>query len=206
MVSAKKHALLVKVTYRAFLREARRLDRASEQVSLTRPVDVTKWGQGAFVTAADSPSEVQKLLFPGVDFAAAGYGDSVTFDGLAMRRVVKANYRLPHESPGAAVDSALKFLSAVNRLRAADECRSVTRTKYRNSTVDVELSTSFVPALSPTEMAKMGLFPFAYRVKVVNRGETPVQLLGRHWVFSDDKGGTTEVPRNSPGVVGAYAV
>ena len=41
---------------------------------------------------------------------------------------------------------------------------------------------------------------FAYRVKILNEGETPVKLVSRHWEITDGSGRTEEV--RGPGVVG----
>ncbi|MEM1424405.1 MAG: ApaG domain-containing protein, partial [Planctomycetota bacterium] len=43
-------------------------------------------------------------------------------------------------------------------------------------------------------------YVFAYRVRITNEGETTVQLLTRHWVFTDGDGGRHEV--KGEGVVG----
>ena len=43
-------------------------------------------------------------------------------------------------------------------------------------------------------------FVFAYRVRITNEGETTVQLLTRHWVFTDADGERNEV--SGEGVVG----
>ena len=41
---------------------------------------------------------------------------------------------------------------------------------------------------------------FAYRIRIHNRGQVPVQLLNRHWVITDAHGSVEEV--RGPGVVG----
>ncbi len=41
---------------------------------------------------------------------------------------------------------------------------------------------------------------FAYRIRIHNRGEVPVQLINRHWVITDAHGNVEEV--RGPGVVG----
>jgi len=41
---------------------------------------------------------------------------------------------------------------------------------------------------------------FLYTIRIVNEGETPVQLLNRHWTIVDATGHTEEV--HGPGVVG----
>lgn len=110
---------------------------------------------------------------------------------------------LPPPKPG--LDAALRHLSTLCTLRsaAASSCTTRTRTSYGDrAAVEVEVSTAFVPTL-PTEAAvRMQAFPFAYRIRIANVGSAHVQLVGRHWVFTDSEGGTLEVPRGSPGVVG----
>lgn len=202
---------VARATYRAFLREARRLERAHETVTLCAPVDLTKWGSGGYTSAAPDAAALQATLFPGVDFDAAGQGGVVNFDGAAIARVARAEFRRPpppaatgqQQVVAGTAGGAFTHLATLNRLRASDACRTVTRTKYGPAVVvDVELLTEFVAVLDPAAMAQMGQFPFSYRVRLTNRGTATVQLLGRHWIFTDDKGGVTEVPRNSPGVVG----
>lgn len=46
-----------------------------------------------------------------------------------------------------------------------------------------------------------GRFLFAYRVRITNEAETPVQLMSRHWIIEDAEGHVEEV--QGPGVVGA---
>jgi ApaG protein len=41
---------------------------------------------------------------------------------------------------------------------------------------------------------------FAYRIRIHNRGQVPVQLINRHWVITDAHGTVEEV--RGPGVVG----
>ena len=43
---------------------------------------------------------------------------------------------------------------------------------------------------------------FAYKVRIVNTTEETVQLVSRHWIIEDGTK-SVEVPRGSPGVVGA---
>ncbi len=50
------------------------------------------------------------------------------------------------------------------------------------------------------EAPDMGRYLFAYRVRITNEGQTTVQLLTRHWVFTDAGGKTHEV--RGEGVVG----
>lgn len=45
-----------------------------------------------------------------------------------------------------------------------------------------------------------GYYFWAYTVEIINRGETTVQLMSRHWQITDADGRTQEV--RGPGVVG----
>lgn len=65
----------------------------------------------------------------------------------------------------------------------------------RNFMVDVKAE--FIPTESrPHE----NHYFFAYRILIKNEGETPAQLLARHWVITDGWGRIQEV--RGPGVVG----
>jgi ApaG protein len=43
-------------------------------------------------------------------------------------------------------------------------------------------------------------YAFAYKVRIENKGETPAQLISRHWVITDGVGRVEEV--KGPGVIG----
>ena len=47
-------------------------------------------------------------------------------------------------------------------------------------------------------------FVFAYFIRIENRGSGEVQLLRRHWIIKDDKGGVQEV--EGKGVIGEQPV
>lgn len=64
--------------------------------------------------------------------------------------------------------------------------------------VRVEVEASYVPTHSaPHDLH----FFFAYRVRISNVGQAPVQLISRHWVITDGQGHVEHV--KGPGVVGA---
>lgn len=63
--------------------------------------------------------------------------------------------------------------------------------------VEVTVQSSFVPERS---QPALGRWFFAYRIRISNRGDVPVQLLNRHWVITDAHGNVEEV--RGPGVVG----
>ncbi|MGE0711025.1 MAG: Co2+/Mg2+ efflux protein ApaG [Planctomycetota bacterium] len=63
--------------------------------------------------------------------------------------------------------------------------------------VRVEVLAQYVPSHSaPAEQR----FFFAYRVRIKNEGDEPVQLVSRHWVITDAAGRVEHV--RGPGVVG----
>jgi ApaG protein len=63
--------------------------------------------------------------------------------------------------------------------------------------VTVRVSVSYLPEQS--EPAH-GRWFWAYHVRIENGGDTPVQLLTRHWTITDGRGGEAEV--RGEGVVG----
>ncbi len=56
-----------------------------------------------------------------------------------------------------------------------------------------------VPRFHP-ERSSLERFFFSYTVEISNEGDSPVQLISRHWVITDATGHVEEV--NGPGVVG----
>lgn len=64
-----------------------------------------------------------------------------------------------------------------------------------------QLTCTVTPAyLAEQSDASKGVYAFSYTVTVVNTGDVPAQLIGRHWVISDASGHTEEV--RGLGVVG----
>lgn len=64
--------------------------------------------------------------------------------------------------------------------------------------VTVRVSVSYLPEQS--EPAR-GRWFWAYHIRIENAGSGPVQLLTRHWIITDGRGGRQEV--RGDGVVGA---
>src|SRR3989344_4527083 len=62
---------------------------------------------------------------------------------------------------------------------------------------DVEVLPEYLPEQSAPDT---GVFSFAYTITITNSGETPAQLISRHWIISDSRGHTEEV--KGLGVVG----
>ena len=61
----------------------------------------------------------------------------------------------------------------------------------------IHVSTIYVPNESRPEE---GIYFFAYKIRIENKGHAPAQLISRHWIISDLRGHSEEV--RGPGVVG----
>ena len=64
--------------------------------------------------------------------------------------------------------------------------------------IRVSVESIYVPARSQPDR---GQYIFAYKVRIANEGDTPAQLISRHWIIQDAHGHTEHV--RGPGVVGA---
>ena len=64
--------------------------------------------------------------------------------------------------------------------------------------IRISVQSLYVPTKSQPER---GQYSFAYTVRIVNEGDTPAQLISRHWIIQDAHGRTEHV--RGPGVVGA---
>ena len=189
--------------YRAFLREGRTLGGTRLRLTPQPTLDyiVRGYGEGQFLPYTP-PSTLQAILFPGVPFPNEGLSNANSLDGEEVRNLVRYAFRKA-PPPGDPLSAALRHLSSLNRLRVTASCNSHTVTTLSPGTrVACEVSTLFLPNLSLDSSATSERFSFAYLIRIHNQGSTPVQLLGRHWVFEDERGGCMEVPRGSPGVVG----
>ena len=69
-------------------------------------------------------------------------------------------------------------------------------TKQHNN-IDISVESQYVADQSQPANQR---FVFAYTVTVRNNGDTPAQLLGRHWIITDGNGRIEEV--RGDGVVG----
>ena len=63
--------------------------------------------------------------------------------------------------------------------------------------IQVEVESTFVPEQSDKTAAS---FFFSYKIRILNSGPKPVQLVSRAWVITDGRGRVEEV--NGPGVIG----
>jgi ApaG protein len=63
--------------------------------------------------------------------------------------------------------------------------------------IEIEVATVYIEGQSSPENEK---FVFAYHVTIRNAGQTPVQLINRHWIIRDGHDHTQEV--RGEGVVG----
>lgn len=67
--------------------------------------------------------------------------------------------------------------------------------------VRIHVLTTYLPSHSSPESRQ---YTFAYTITIQNRGETPVQLLSRHWIITDANDEVQEV--RGEGVVGEQPV
>jgi ApaG protein len=70
----------------------------------------------------------------------------------------------------------------------------VTERKYA---IQVEVQTRYLPEQSKPDS---GRYTFAYKIRIVNNGSVPAQLISRHWIVADSNGKVIEV--KGLGVVG----
>ena len=63
--------------------------------------------------------------------------------------------------------------------------------------IQVSVKSYFIKEQSDPES---GLYVFAYKVNIENKGSVPAQLISRHWVITDADGNTQEV--KGEGVIG----
>ena len=67
----------------------------------------------------------------------------------------------------------------------------------RRYAIQVEVQTRY---LSDQSKPDSGRYAFAYKIRIVNNGGVPAQLISRHWIITDANGKVTEV--KGLGVVG----
>ena len=67
--------------------------------------------------------------------------------------------------------------------------------------ITIRVSVSFLPEQSEPDR---GRWFWAYHIRIENGGEEPVQLLTRHWIITDGRGGQHRV--EGEGVVGEQPV
>lgn len=67
----------------------------------------------------------------------------------------------------------------------------------REQSIDISVSTRYLEEQSDPASDR---YAFAYTIGIENRGEQSVQLLGRHWIITDDNEHVEEV--RGSGVVG----
>lgn len=73
----------------------------------------------------------------------------------------------------------------------------ITKKSAVKNTFEVKSTVTFVEGESRPEG---GIFFFAYKIKITNKSSTPVQLMSRHWIITDNHGQVEEV--RGAGVVG----
>jgi ApaG protein len=66
-----------------------------------------------------------------------------------------------------------------------------------NCEIGIQVTTNYVDEQSEPDQ---GRYVFAYTITISNEGDTPAQLISRHWVITDANGKVQEV--SGDGVVG----
>ena len=67
----------------------------------------------------------------------------------------------------------------------------------KGKSIQVEVKTIYLPEQSDPEARR---FVFAYTVRILNNGQEPATILGRHWIITDSDGNQEEV--QGIGVIG----
>ena len=196
---------VARAIYRAFIRESRALRREGTSVAVLPPLlleNVAKhYGRGSYV-AEPSALTMLSLVFPGIPFESLGLSERTALSGEDVLRAIRQLFR-ETQQPILGIDAALGALSRWNALRAAAPCHTrTTTTRGGGVCVIADVTTVFLDHLPLEANIAAAHFPFAYRIRVSNAGSAPVSILGRQWVFTDAHGGSVEVPRGSPGIVG----
>jgi ApaG protein len=215
---------VVVALFRALLREARLLTRARARLRLFAPLAAAEAARrfgaaGVLAARGAEPAEaLQRRVFAGHALAPLllrelGLAGRAALSGAEVAAAARRGVRMQPPAPGG-LDAGLAALQALARLRTdAATSTASEATHARGTAVAVELTTA---ALSPSDLGAGASeaadgspkrhFAFAYRVTVTNTGNKTLQLLARHWLFSDADGGAIVVPRWSAGVVGEQPI
>lgn len=205
---------ITRVLYRSFLREITQIRQRGGRCPLLQlPIDAKLIGRGDVCEATDKPSRC-RALFPTLSLDdsvfPAAENDDFAIGADDVLNIVRISFRNPKNTH----DAAFGHLAALNRLRSAATTHghSITQTSFLSSTVTVEVTTR---ELCSDEMQRLSSssgstdddHAFVYRIRITNRGQDAVKLMGRAWVFMDDaKRSMIAVPKFSPGVVGLRPV
>lgn len=187
---------------RAFFRAARAMDgcaplRLGHHPTLEELV--RRYGRGSFVPQS-TPAQMQREAFPEVTFPPE-LRDATSVTGADVRALVRGAFRSP--SARGSSDVGLATLAALNRRRALAPCHTHAVHEGPDGVhLTLDVSTLPLETLPRPVLAAAGHWRHAYRVRLENRGAAVLQLLARHWTFTDSHGETVSVPHGSPGVVG----
>lgn len=197
---------VVRAIYRAFVREARVLRRDGASLTILPPLRIEYvakfYGRGSYVVEP-SASAMLAEVFPGIPFDSLGLAGRTALSSGDVLNAVHTLFRTKGLHSRLSIDVALGTLSRWNALRASTPCHTRTTTTLAGGvSVVADVATIFLAHLPLEANIATDHWPFAYRVRISNVGSVPVSVLGRQWVFTDARGGSVEVPRGSPGIVG----
>lgn len=68
-------------------------------------------------------------------------------------------------------------------------------------TIEVQVKTRYLREQSRPEQSR---YVYAYTITISNKGNTPAQLISRHWIITDEKDQTKEI--KGPGVIGEQPI
>jgi ApaG protein len=119
-----------------------------------------------------------------------------------LREVLRAEFRRePPDDGHSPLDRALeamRVLGSAVEMQASSSCTVSRPPDLEGVAVRIEATSGFRGRDSAS-----GAFVFEYRIRVVNSGTVPVQVIGRAWSIRNQDGSEhASVPRGSPGVVG----
>lgn len=188
---------LTKALYRALLQTTKSLD---GPLRLRLPVTqaAVQWmGRGVQHSFVPSRSAAQELFPLSRGFRIPPEADSPELEPEAVRGILRKAFRQPLE-PG--IDGADLGLHALKTLHG--QLALARRTSAVRSEADGGVAV-IVEATSEYRGRDGGSYVFQYRVRLLNVGTVPVQVVGRGWnIHNADGSAHATVPRGSPGVVG----
>ncbi len=79
----------------------------------------------------------------------------------------------------------------------ASETQSKIESQLKKNQINVSAQASYIASESNPESCR---FFFAYKMKILNQGKLPAQLMSRHWIITDGAGHVEEI--RGAGVIG----
>jgi ApaG protein len=196
-------AALTRALYRALL-EVGRSAEYPLRIRLPLHQSLVQWPptaqQHAFVPARSAAQE----LFPGL--AKGGEADAPELEANTLRSIIRSEFRRlvdGQDQQTAAANSALVDIG-LNALKALNlQLDLAKRTSVVRSELPATGAAVIVEASSVYRGREGPFYVFAYRLRLRNVGDVPVQVIGRSWdIRNADGSQQAKVPRGSPGIVG----